>query len=741
MDEYLDESEELPVNELLMEEPVEELAEELPTEELSIEEQALTEEEIGKAIFQLLIDARNEDKAVRDVWLQVWKRLDYYWNNILDVFQDPTTGEWRVPNWTEMEDEVPPRLINIYRPHGEAIVAALSVAVPSVFFHPDDADNPDDVEAAKGHRTIVELLNLHNDAPMQVIKMIVTLFNYGTIFGYNYTHKDPKYGTIKSPKIEYTDIAQFEAYCPQCGSPLDGGFGNQPQEMYACEVCGYQGPAETKVIMDQFPQIVGYDESPKSMVHQKILSGRQVKVPAYAAVQEDCGYLLFEFVQSVAMLRSIFPDKYEKINPGVTTDWENFSKLPVQYVDEMPDNAANVTCFWVRPYQFWGLNDRTLVDKLTALYPKGCYSIFVNNEFMAAYDENLDDHWTISENPMGNSVYARPLGENLATIQDIRAQLVEIEVQTAEFGIPETFADPKVLDFKKYGQGRARPGMVTPAKPQPGKDIGSAFHTSKPAILSPEISPLKQQMDQDAQFVVGSFPSVYGGPTVGGSKTASEYSQSRSQALQRLGTTWKIATSFWAKFQSRSAVEYANMLKEMGQDERFTKRDGTNFVNNWIRVSSLEGKIGRVEPETSEQLPTSWAQKKDALMQLITLNNPEILQIIGHPRNFGVIKEAMGLTDIYLPGEDSRLRQLSEFQMLAQGIQVPINPMVDNEEIHIEVLKGILEGTLGEGLSEEGRQASMMHLMEHEQSVAMKMAQQAAQMQESAPENAPQENR
>lgn len=725
-----------PVDEM-QEPPVDEMVEELAAPMEAPLEPQVDEEDIANALRDILRAVRDEDRAVRDTYLYMWRRLEYYWNNIVTLFADPVTpGNWVVPNWAELPYEIPPRLINIYRPHGEAIVAALSVTVPATVFYPDDSDNPDDVETSKGYRAISELLQLHNEAPMLWIKCLVGIFNQGTIFGYNYKHKDPKYGTMKVERIEMTDLTTFTTICPQCGTPTgEGGIEEQmPDENAQCMTCGYVGPMESIPQMEQIPQIVGFDESPKSSICQEVFTGMNVKVPAYARKQGDCGYLLLGFIQSTAMLRSLFKDK--NISSRKQTNWENFNKIPLQYYGEMPDNASNVDCLWLRPWQFYYLTDQFKVDALLQQFPDGCYAIFVDDELMAAYNENMDEHWTIMPNPMGQAIYARPLGENLATVQDIRADLVEIEVQTAQFGIPETFADPTVLDFEKYGQGRAKPGMMTQARPKSGKTLAEAFHTTKPAILSQEIAPLKQQMDQDAQFVSGAFPSVYGGPSSGGSKTAAEYTQSSQRALQRLGTVNKIINEFWAQFQGRACTEYANLIKELGQDERFTKKEGnSSFVNVWIRAASLNGKIGRVEPESSDQLPVSWAQKKGAIEQLLALNNPEILAILGHPKNIEVMKDAFGLKEMFLPGEDDRTRQWKEFSLTAQGIQVPITPDVDNDFIHIEVLKSILEGPYRDNLSPEGFQATMTHFMEHNLRVQQQMAAQAEEQAQQQPDN------
>lgn len=714
-------------------EPIPELAGQQTTDSPEAQQELLdnvkyqpTEDEIRGAAVELLRFARDDDKFVRDNLVYLWKKLDYYWNNILDIFYDPISRDWQIPDWDNLEDEIPPRLINIFRPHGEAIVAALSVTIPSVNYPPDDADNPDDLEASRAYRNITELLQRHNDGSMLLIRSIVIMFCQGTIFGYNYLHKNPKFGIIKKAKIEPVDVITFNVNCPQCGAPLDagivdnttqGGLGQPEQSIYDCSQCGYQGPAEQQQGIEKLPQIVGFTESPKGMIHQELFSGLQVKVSSFVKKQEECGYLLLEFLQSTAMLRSVFVEKADKIESRQQNySNESFGKLPARYYGQIPDNACNVSCLWLRPWQFWqlGYGKKDLINYFVSTYPNGVYILFVNDEPMEIYDENIDEHWTISEDPLSGFIYSRPLSENLAVVQDIRANLVEIEIQTAEHGIPETFVDPRVLDFEKYGEGRAKPGMMTKAKPRPGKGLGDAFFTTATATLSQEIDPLRQHIDQDAQFVTGSFPSVYGGPAIGGSKTASEYAQSKSQALQRLGTFWKIICNFWANFQSRSATEYANMLRDLGQDEKFVKKEGNSYVNVWIRNTQLNGKIGKVEPEATEQLPSSWAQKKDAIMALLQYQSPEIMMVLTHPNNAEIMKNAVGLSELYIPGEEDRIRQQKEFMMLKEGIPVNVNPF-DKHEIHIEVLESILEGQQGEGIDPQIMQICLMHLQQHMQ--------------------------
>jgi hypothetical protein len=101
-------------------------------------------------LASLLSSCEREDEAVHYAWVRKAKRLELYFNNIVTLFWDNLTNDWAIPNWDEKESEgIPPRIINIYRPHGESIIAALSVGVPSVLFFPADADNADDIDKAE----------------------------------------------------------------------------------------------------------------------------------------------------------------------------------------------------------------------------------------------------------------------------------------------------------------------------------------------------------------------------------------------------------------------------------------------------------------------------------------------------------------------------------------------------------------------------------------------------------------
>jgi hypothetical protein len=354
------------------------------------------------------------------------------------------------------------------------------------------------------------------------------------------------------------------------------------------------------------------------------------------------------------------------------------------------------------------------VKSLKEQFPDGAKVVLVNDEFAEACGECLDDHWTITHNPLSDYIHFDPLGLLLVSVQEITNDLISLILQTIEHGIGQTFADPAVLSFNAYRAGEAVPGGIYEATPKSGKSVSDAFHEVKTASLSPEVMPFATNIQNMAQLVSGALPSLFGGNLAGSGETASQYSMSRAQALQRLQNTWKMLTTWWKNIFGKAIPAY---IKEVQEDERNVEksRDG-NFINTFIRKSELEGKIGRVELEANENLPLTWSQQKDVIMQLLQAANPEILAILGAPENLPIIRQAIGLNDFYVPGEEDATKQYDEIKELLQSTPIPnmdpmmpqmpempsvdVDPDYDNHEVEFEIVRKWV-------VSEDGRIAKV----------------------------------
>jgi hypothetical protein len=689
------------------------------------------DEEIDSLLLKLMEEAEKEDEDIRYRLLLQWRRNDLYFNNIQKIFYDFVARDFRSVDsaMSEMEKAYPStdtKIINIYRAYVESMVAALSVNVPAVEFLPDDAEDGEDNETAEAYSRISELIEKHCKTPLLQIKALITLFNCGTIFGYNYYKTDPSYGTYKSPKsTENRPVQVSDIRCPKCAELLDSNVPTdivQSGSQVICKTCGYVGQPAIYQRLTFVEEVVEYEETPKGRIGLDVFGPNYVKVPLYARDQANIPYLILRLEEHLAKLKTVYHENADDITAGGgdTYRYERWSRIPIDYLGTIPQDLTTARYGWFRPW-WYNVLQKEDADKLMALYPNGVMITVIGDIVVEKKHDKLDDCWTATFDPRTNFIHAEAAGNSLIPIQDAKNDTFNLGLQSIEYGIPETFANPKTLNLQKYSESAAAPGMMSPALPPgPDKSLADGFHTIKTATLSNEYVSFDKGLDGLAQFVSGALPSIWGGSNEKGSKTADEYRQSRAMALQRLQITWKMFTEFYSSLIAKSVRMYADNLRE---DERFAKKENGTFVNVWIRKSSLNGKVGHIEPEASDQLPLSWAQKKDFVMGLIELQNPEIGAILLHPNNADFLKKATGIPEFYIPGERDRDKQYAEFYKLSQGQpmgnqpSIPIDVVVDDHPVHMQVLKNILVGPVGMSLYETnpaGYQNCIAHYRMHE---------------------------
>jgi hypothetical protein len=163
----------------------------------------------------------------------------------------------------------------------------------------------------------------------------------------------------------------------------------------------------------------------------------------------------------------------------------------------------------------------------------------------------------------------------------------------------------------------------------------------------------------------------------------------------------------------KAVVRY---IKEMEDDVAFVEKSGNTYLNIWIRLAETQGSIGRVEPEMNEQFPMSWGQKKDIIQNLLTLSNDAINQVLMRPENSGLIAGVFGLTEMFIPGQEDRNKQLWEISQFIKGIPIEPEMMVDDHEVHQLILLEYMNGEYGIALKNTAPQIydiMNQHLQQH----------------------------
>jgi len=681
-------------------------------------------------LIKTIIDCFDkEDVFVRERQLRQARQMKLLWAGFSNIWYSEVAHDWRIgnsPDYIDMDSAAYyDKPINVFRAYLESIIAALGVQVPAIDCAPDDADNPLDLSTAKAGVKIAELVYKHNDAPLLWLHALFLYCTEGMVAAYNYTKEDKKFGTYSESEYEDYEETIETKVCPICKTSMpDEDLSDLEMDEFdpiahdvvphseiqqngaICPSCLQQ--VDPEVVQEKIivPRLIGTTRKPKSQQCVECYGLMNVKLPVYARTFDEAPYLKYSYDIHYSKAISEFPrvrnkmGGNSKISPsygGMGDYYDRWMRLPVQYYGDYPRDTATVNHYWIRPFAYNMLKDEADIKELQRRYPDGIKASFVNQEFGDAVNENIDDHWTVTRNPLSDYVHYDPLGLLLTSIQEITNEIVSLVLQTVEHGIPQTFADPAVLDFQAYRTTEAMPGAIYPTKPGAGKNIGDGFYEVKTATLSQEVLPFAQQIQEMGQLTSGALPSLFGGSQPNSSKTAAQYSMSRAQALQRQQTPWKMFTFWWKDIFGKVIPSYIKCAKD---DERYTKKDPStgNYVNVFIRKSELEGTIGQIELEASEQLPLTWASIKDVLMQMMQGGNPMVMQALMSPENIPFVKKAVGLNDFVIPGEDDRQSQYEEIRQLvmSEPIQGPdgqmqpsvdIDPNIDNNAVHADICR------------------------------------------------------
>lgn len=724
--------------------------------------------ETAQRNLEVIIEHFNkEDKEVRERQIRQWKKLKLYWAGHQRVWWNEVAHDWRV--WDEFQNlddndaSFYDKPINLFRALLESIISALSVTIPKVSCAPKDADNPADITAAKAGNKLSQLISKDNDDALLWMYALFIYCTEGLTAAYHYSKEDEKYGTYQEP-IERT-VKEEHYLCPACGEIIPDEEVESPiiEEGLADKACPACGESYLPASLEkgEIPVTRTVGEETKNKSHQciEIRGGLYVKVPIYAKVQDDCPYLRYSYEAHFTTIIERFPDlasKFKKNGKIVDSSnygdaaYERWGRLPTVYSSDYPSFTPTVNQNWLRPSAYNVLcEDKEGIDELKRLFPTGVRVTHINEFFAEATEEKLDDRWTLAFNPLADYIHYDPIGLLLVSFQDIINDLNALTLQTIEQGIPQTFVDPAILDLDAYKNEEAAPGSVYPTKPvAANKSIAEGFHTLKTATLGTEVLPYGQKVMEMGQLASGALPSLFGGTGPQGSRTASEYAMSRAQALQRLQGIWKILNYWWKNIYGKVIPAF---ILDMVDDERFVeKRADGSFMNVIIRKAELEGSIGEVMLESSENLPVSWAQKKETFMEIVQSGHPLFAEAMLAPENLPFFREITGLNDMYLPGEDERTAELEDIKMCLLSpsfnentSSVPVDPILDDHRIRAEIDRNWLISEAGRDAkvnNSEGYINVLLHMKMHMfiQAQNMKMQQQQAMAQaESTAEEQP----
>jgi len=436
-------------------------------------------------------------------------------------------------------------------------------------------------------------------------------------------------------------------------------------------------PAERVTV----PRITGTRRVPNGQEVISIIGGLELNTPVWANEMHEFPYLQWQMEVHRAKLKAAYPHAADKIQLGGPIEADDVyarasrvsisQGMPTTHPGDALMNLITFSRSWIRPWSFHSIEEKPVRDALLKLFPEGCYAAFAGETYCESRNETMDDHWRVLHALPGDGQNRPAVGSSLVEIQERYNTLSNIQAETYEYGIPPIYADPQVLDFDALQQQTAEPAAHYPARARPGQPLAASFFQPAPAQVPPDMQRHQAElMGPIAQFLTGLFPAVFGGE-MESQKTASGYAMARDQALGRLGLVWRRLKTFYADVMLLG-VDCFRKNRPDDVEIPLLGEDGV-FRSNWIRLADLKGNIF-AHPESDESFPRLKSQQRAVIQQLMGMPDPLIQRALTDPANIGYVKSVLGLSELVVPGEDSRTKQMREIQQLLASapIVVPI---------------------------------------------------------------------
>lgn len=638
----------------------------------------------------------DEDKGIYSQQQALLRKNELWYHGLQHVYWDSTFSDWVSPNTfsypfgdTETKrgvDDYYDYILNIIKANGDSFIAALALTMQKVIFPPADVNNPNDIATAKAYNKISELIDIHNSVNFIWIYSLYLKWTQGVVGYYTYIDSNEKYGTYSVPKYESDDSGNLR-------------------------ITEINEQARNRVLIEPYGLI-------------------NFKIPIYNKYERDISYLSLREDHDYTLLQEIFDDDEIHPSDGEGKYYRSPTSYTIGYESNQINNLTTLERIWIRPNRFRVIKKTSnkIYQQIRDKYPDGFKLTYAGKKLEAVDEEPLDQHWSLSRSGTTSHLISDPSCQSLLSIQDMKNTIANLSIDIIEHSIPEVFADTDVLNFDEYGKIESAPGFIFKAKHPPNmKSLGEGFYSLPKTQLTPTIGAFNSELDQEAQFLIGNNPSVWGG-SMGNRVPGEEYSQARASSLQRWGLVRNELCDLWQRTKVQSVKLF---VKNMADTESFTIKQGSQYLTTYINRHELTGQVGDVEPQKIDSFPMTAEEKRAWLMQLMKLNSQEITAILMHPSNRQELVQLFSFDGLHIPGSNQELKQLIEFGNLSQNFpkdndtpSIIPDYDVDDHTLHAQVLRTILASETGIDLKKNKPEEYLnciLHLRLHIQAESQQM--------------------
>jgi hypothetical protein len=688
------------------------------------------------------IDSRGFNRAAR---IRRATRARYFWQGLQNIWWSENEGIYKVYGIDKLpEDVAPPHrregAINLFRAFGLALAAVVSDGKIVVRFWPQNPSQQDDLDTAKEASTLSSLIERQNDMDtLSIEECYLAYLDPVYAFHVRYVVDGEEYGYDEIDQMDegQAQVGEDHMFCAACQKespvpPVDPGQ-DLGELTSPCPNCGTPLSASDYVPADLAPIPVsqGPRRFPRGQVRIELVSDLELDFPRSAKSQREVSDLRWSTEVHRSKLMATYPhaaDVIRKESSGGSRS--NEQAYQPGTIDESTERRARMRAktmtsqnqvdegllTWhrhqLRGWAFEELAQESDDDKETyavmkSAFPDGGYVGYFGDTYIEARNERLDDSWRLVGLMPGESFDSGAIGADGIPVQRRYTILDDIAIDTAQHGVPPNFADKQTLDLDAFGSTTANPGAYYEAERPAGGRLSDGFYSPPAAEPSAHAEAHRvEMMGPIFQFVLGLFPSIFGGD-LGGNDTAAGIAMQRNQAKGRIGVFFKAMRKARAHVMAM-AVEALRRNSTGALDIAVFDPGSETFVSKSIRLDDLRGEVAAY-PESDEGFPASWAEKQAQIDAL--LGNPQAAALIfSSPKNMTVAQRMKGLGELEIPGADARQQQLREIKLMGEHAKagmapqpvldplsgqmlppqtstVQVDPVLDDHEAHIRASK------------------------------------------------------
>ena len=730
------------LEQLSTEEPEQDSAEE-PEQSGNPDDPLDGQEDLQHALSQLYLKCCSEDRYPRLIEVKdvkqaelFWQGRQYIWWSNKDERYYPASQTQGV-SYADLGVDDMPRfefVTNIYQSRGLMVIAAVAGAPPRIRFYPNDADDEADLETAAGRTKLARLIQRWNPPQKLLQEETYHAWTGGFICWWSrYVADGEKYGFDAAPTLNQAE-EQPESMitCPECGWTAPAEEAEPP---VPCPQCGHELTAQdiTQEEPIPVPQDGGEQQIPKGREAISVYGALNCKRPQHVTHQSQFHYFAIEDEVHYSVLRAAFPDKADKIKPGMSFGdddvYERNARLSVAENTRLmtqsgakQDSLCTFARIWFRPTAFWMLEESQR-EQLLEKFPRGCRVEFCGSTYCTSAAESMDDAIVTTHAMPGRGQHRPAVGTAMISVQERANTLANISMETYEYGIPITYRASDTFASEADEEQRAAPGLEVEVALGPGDNIQGKIMQVRADSVSPDMQ--KHMMDLMGPIsdeISGAYPALSGAGQ-GAPDTLGQQAMQRDQAMGRMGIFYVNLKQAHADIMTLACRDFEAHAE--GEVKIPVFGASGDFESETVDVSALEGDA-EAYPEGDENFPELWNQQRATMMQV--MDTPYGMQLAQDPDNAELFGKLTGIPDLKIPGLDARRKQLKEIQQLTEipqgdallsGIapMVEVDPEADEHSTEAATCKSWLNSEQGQKVKREnppGWLAVKQHMLKHQ---------------------------